>query len=640
MKIHLILTMRFYIVTLLTFILPSFFISQNVDSLISILPNLKGKEKVQTLADIGYYLSSNQIDKAIYYGNLSVLEAKQLKDSSLIAACMNDLSVSYYYKGSFDSCIYLAEKAYEMRIRLNETRNAGASISKAALGYYEKGKYDISLEKNLMAIDLFNKAGAFVEAGKLQNNIGNIYERNMQRDKATEMFLKASENCLKGKDYEGYVQVQCNYADILRKSKKIEEARKIYVEMLELCTKYCREEYLAQIYQHLGVVERSLGHIQAGLDYYLNAKAVYDRIGSLSGSSIININIGNCYNDLKQFGKAEEFLTLGLNQARELKSWLWQKNAFLGLYEMYTYKGDYKTANTYLEYYQEVNDSMYSERMQDKIGELQTKYEVAEKENTILNQKVQLSGSELAISKRNTQIFVLIGVLLLVLLIAGVLFQRNKIKRKESEVAFQRKVQSERTRISRDLHDNMGAELSIVSSQLDIKASGIANKNDQKDIELISDQVRKASALMRDTIWTVSMEKISVEQLGLKIKEFAERTFNGKQVSIHFENTNLQWHLSPEHTLNIYRICQEVTNNASKYSQCRNFHVNIFNAGESVIELRDDGIGFDESKVEKGYGLNNLKTRALEMNAELIMRSEPGKGTMYKLRLSKDALWK
>jgi signal transduction histidine kinase len=260
-------------------------------------------------------------------------------------------------------------------------------------------------------------------------------------------------------------------------------------------------------------------------------------------------------------------------------------------------------------------------------------YSVAEKENTILNQKVTISESELAISKRNTQIFILVGVLLLLLLATAFILQRNRLKRKEAEAAFQKKVQEERTRISRDLHDNMGAELTIISSQLDIKASGVSNVNDQKDIEKISDQVRKASALMRDTIWTVSTENISIDQLGLKIKEFAERAFASKQVKLHFENTKQKWNLSPEHTLNIYRICQEIINNASKHSQCSNFYIEILQ-GNDNIELRDDGKGFVETEIEKGYGLNNLFTRASEANSKLEVKSDKISGTAYKLHLS------
>lgn len=613
---------------------------QNVDSMIAVLPTLKGKQKAQALDDIGYYFSTSQIDKAIYYGNLSVKEANLLNDSSLAASCMNDLSLSYYYKGNFDSCIYLAEKAYSMRLKLGETRNAGASISKAAIAYYEKGKYEVAMEKNLIAVDLFKKSGSVIEAAKLQNNLGAIYERNNQLDKAMSMYLESAQFALKAEDIEGYVTAKCNYGIIVKKKGKVSESIKIYASLLDSCKKFCREEYLSMIYQQLGVAERELGHTAVGLQYYIQAKEVYDRIGSLGGSSIINVNIGNCYVDLRQLDKAEEFLQLGLKQSKEIKSWLWERNAYLGLYKLETFKGDYKKANEYLEYYQQVDDSLFNEEMQTKLSTLQTMYDVAEKENTILNQKVLISQSELNISKRNTQIYILIGILLIVLLTGAFLFQRNKVRRKETEEKFQKKVQIERARISRDLHDNMGAELTIISSQLDIKANGISNKNDQKEIENISDQVRKASALMRDTIWTVSTEKISVDQLGLKIKEFAERTFSAKHVSVHFVNSDMQWNLSPEHTLNLYRICQEVINNASKHSQCKNFHISIFPKNEFAIELSDDGIGFNFSEIEKGYGLDNLNARATEMNAKLETSSEKGKGTTYKIILDKTNFWK
>lgn len=632
--------MRFKIATLLLFFLPSLFFTQNVDSLISLLPKLKGKEKAQTLDDIGYYLSTSQIDKAIYYGDLSVKEALLTKDSSLIASTMNDLSLSYYYKGNFDSCIYLSEKAYSMRLRLGETRNAGASISKAAIAYYEKGKYEVAMEKNLIAIELFKKSGSVIEAAKLQNNMGAIYERNNQLDKAMSMYLESAQFALKAGDIEGYTTAKCNYGIIVKKKGKVQESINIYASLLDTCKKFCREEYLSMIYQQLGVAERELGHTTEGLSYYIKAKEVYDRIGSLGGSSIINVNIGNCYVDLRQLPKAEEFLKLGLDQSKQIKSWLWTRNAYMGLYKLETFKGDYKRANEYLEYYQQMDDSLYNEQMQDKLGALQTMYNLAEKENTILNQKVQLSRSELDISKRNTQLLIL-GIGLLLVLVAGAfIIQRNRIKRKEEEAKFMKKVQDERTRISRDLHDNMGAELTIISSQLDIKASGILNANDQKDIEKISDSVRKASALMRDTIWTVSTEKISIDQLGLKIKEFAERAFMSKQVKVNFLNTEQQLNLSPEHTLNLYRICQEVINNASKYSQCKNFNITIFPGNELIIELSDDGAGFNEYEVEKGYGLNNLKTRAGEMSAKLEMNSEKGKGTSYKIYLNRIIFWK
>jgi signal transduction histidine kinase len=608
-----------------------------IDSLEKQLPSLSGAAKVKTLDDLGYYNSAGNVDLAVKYGNRACELAKTLGDSLLIATCLNDVSLSYYYKGSFDSCIILAEKAYKIRLAKKQWRDAGASLSKVAIGYYEKGKYDISLEKNLEAVELLKKGGSTAEVLKLQNNIGSIYERNNQIEEAEKMYNAAAEGALAAKDYEGYVTAKCNYAIIVSKSDP-KTAIAIYNELIPICKKYCREEYISQIYQSLGVSERRLGNTQKGLEYYLMAKEIYDRIGSVSGMSIINTNIGLCYIDLKKYKEAEEYLKLGLKQSQETQSLLWQKKAYLGLYTLEHHKGDFKQANYYLEMHQVINDSLYNQETQDKLGKLQTEYNLKEKENIILSQKNTISQNELALNKRNTLLIIIISAVAVLLLIIIFIIQRNKLNRKKEELNFQNKIQRERSRISKDLHDNMGAELTIISSAIDIKAHGIEKEKDKEDLEIISDQVRKASALMRDTIWTISEEKISISQFGIKIKEFAERAFSQKNIAVHFKNTNNELSLRPESTLNLFRIVQEIINNASKHSNAKNFYIeNCVNDLE--IKLKDDGKGFDIENIERGYGLNNITNRAKDINSKVYFDIQKGEFTEIRIKLSKDSLW-
>jgi signal transduction histidine kinase len=184
----------------------------------------------------------------------------------------------------------------------------------------------------------------------------------------------------------------------------------------------------------------------------------------------------------------------------------------------------------------------------------------------------------------------------------------------------------------------MGAELTIISSAIDIKAHGIEKEKDKEDLEIISDQVRKASALMRDTIWTISEEKISISQFGIKIKEFAERAFSQKNITVHFKNTNNELSLRPESTLNLFRIVQEIINNASKHSAAKNFYIeNCVNHLE--INLRDDGRGFDIETAERGYGLNNIINRAKDINAKLDFEINKGEFTAINITLDRSSLW-
>lgn len=626
-------------ICLLFFLFPFQTKSQNIDSLEKSLSKLKGREKVLALADLCYYTSSSQINKSIIYGNRALNLASELKDTALIASCENDLALSYFFKGNFDSCIILAEKAYDKRLHLKKWRDAGASLSKSALAYYEKGNYDQSLTKYLKSLDLFKKANASAEAGKLQNNIGSIYERNNQLEEAKKMYLGATSFAEKEKDYEGYVMFKSNYAIILQKQGQVNEAIKIFTELIPVCETYCREEYMSQLFQAIGVCYRRLGDTKKGLEYYLKAKAIYEKIGSLTGESVININIGNCYADLKLFNEAEAHLRKGLDQAIETGNLQWQKLAYQGLYDMERLRGNFKDATNYLEKYSAINDSIYNEKTQEQLSKLQTLYNVQQKENTILSQEKEITEGKLEISRRNNLLIVLFTGLVLIISAGIFLYLKNKLKRRKELLAFQEKIQKERSRISKDLHDNMGAELTIISSALDIKAYDTEKQSDKKDLETISEQVRKASALMRDTIWTVSEEKISLTQFSLKVKEFAERTFVPKKIAVHFTNGNSEKYLRPESTLNLFRMVQEVINNAAKHSDAGNFYIDCFTGGKNEIQLRDDGVGYNTGEVSEGYGLRNIINRAKDIGA-VVTTSSSGKGTVVIIQITEDSIWK
>ncbi|MBS1651191.1 MAG: hypothetical protein JSU07_04195 [Bacteroidetes bacterium] len=598
-----------------------FCFSQNIDSIEKRLNTLHGVEKIKALNDLCYYTSTTNIDQSILFGNKSCELAKATKDSLLLASCMNDLSISYYYKGNFDSCIILARNAYNIRVQKKQWRDAAASLSKEALGHYEKGAYGISLETNLTALALFEKAKAFKEVYRLQNNIASIYERNNQLVEAKNMHLASAEGALKFKDYESYVIAKSNYAQNLQQLGNVKNAIIIFNELIPVCKQYCREEYLSQIYQSLGVSQRLLNNTQKGLENYLKAKEIYDRIGSLSGMSIINVNIGLCYTDLSKYKEATVFLEKGLKQAIEIKSLLWQKKAYIGLYTLEHNKGNYKLANFYLEKHQKISDSLYNEDGQNKISKLQAQYRLQEKENTILSQKNIIVQNQLIINKRNAYLIRFVFAFVILLLLIVFVIQRNKIAFKKNEIVFQKKIQNERWRISKDLHDNLGAELTIISSAIDIKTYHIEKINDKQDLEKISDQLRKASALMRDTIWTISEDAISITQFGIKIRDFATRAFENSKVKLHFKNTSCDFVLSPESALNLYRIAQETINNSVKHAKAKNFYIELYNNNNITILLKDDGIGFDYKNSKNGYGLTNIAARAKNIGAEIEYKS-------------------
>ena len=86
--------------------------------------------------------------------------------------------------------------------------------------------------------------------------------------------------------------------------------------------------------------------------------------------------------------------------------------------------------------------------------------------------------------------------------------------------------------------------------------------------------------------------------------------------------------------MNIYRIIQEAVNNAIKYAEASLISVKIHSKNDVVeIEVNDNGKGFNMATVELGNGINNMKKRAEEIKAKLIIGSLENKGTQIKLTI-------
>lgn len=233
-------------------------------------------------------------------------------------------------------------------------------------------------------------------------------------------------------------------------------------------------------------------------------------------------------------------------------------------------------------------------------------------------------------------------VLLAILIIVGIvllILARQKMKlRRELEVQHQ--LEMERVRISRDLHDNVGAQLSFLITNMEWIADhpdSLDTNERREQLKQLSDTGRQAITTLRQTIWAISQNELSVEDFADRFKQFAMKLVEFRpDIKLHFkENIHGDQFLSPAVALNLFRIAQEAFNNAIKHSGASDFHI----AFESLpdhhfkFELKDNGLGFDIfSPCPAGhYGLTNMKARAKECAANLQIDSSEGKGTTISL---------
>ncbi|MFM2392205.1 MAG: hypothetical protein RLZZ546_182 [Bacteroidota bacterium] len=215
--------------------------------------------------------------------------------------------------------------------------------------------------------------------------------------------------------------------------------------------------------------------------------------------------------------------------------------------------------------------------------------------------------------------FLLLSMLIITLIIWSIFkFRENEMK----------KLINLRTSISRDLHDEMGSNLSNIKLIGELTLKQQENKNE--NIRLIVDKTIEVMHSMSDIVWSINPGNDEFESVILKIQKNAIEVLEPLDINLIFDIqkniSDIKLEITKRQTY--YMICKEAINNIAKYAQAKNvsLYVNLSNK-ILTTKITDDGIGFDSLNVKRGNGLNNFKERALAVGGKVDIQSSLNQGT-------------
>ncbi|HEX8334393.1 MAG TPA: two-component regulator propeller domain-containing protein [Segetibacter sp.] len=214
---------------------------------------------------------------------------------------------------------------------------------------------------------------------------------------------------------------------------------------------------------------------------------------------------------------------------------------------------------------------------------------------------------------------------LAVLLIALVrIYDKQKFKKQLLKLEIQQTVQQERQRISRDLHDNIGAHTTALIASVEQLHKKAVEKDVQQSAESVSENAKNIIGSLRETVWVLNKNAITITNFADRFILYAQKMLqNYPDVQRHFQEDLIKdITLTPVEALNIFRIMQEALQNALKHGNPKNISV-LINSNDVVhVSVKDDGKGFDTASVVRGNGLYNMKYRAKEAGYELKILSD------------------
>ena len=610
----------------------------------------KDSLRIKVLSNLSYYSSSSrdpQLFKKINYETIRV--ARKLNDSTALANAFWDLGYFYAKNSVKDSAYYSyseAQKIYELQ--------GNAFLSGRMLYNMAKQQQDIrdyiGSEANVIAaIERLKPLEKYKELYNCYNTLAIISQDLEEYEQAIKYYDEALYYLEKNETPDAsLIKENTNnrgmvYMGLGDYNKALEKFKEIFVDK-DLMKN--NTELYAKTLNNLALVKIKLEDTLGVNGYIKKSIAIRDSLRDIRGlassyfaKAEYNLYQGDTIKAIDSSKKTIELAKESSSNERLLETY-----AFLARLEN-------ENASKYAQKYIALNDSIVREERKARNKFARIRFETDE----FIAQNEQLE-EETAILARQKQIWtgVALGFFLLGLSVYIIINQRAK----NQKLLFTQQQQAnnqeifnlmltqkqkvdevkrlEQKRISEELHDGVLGKMLGARMVL----TGLNKKEGQDAIEARMEAI-KALKTVEEEVRSISHElshsayqKInnfinSVEDLLSSAKENSNiiTTFN-------YDEDEDYDALKGEIKINMYRMIQECLQNAIKHSEGKNFFVNFERDGNNlIVEMGDDGKGFDLEKERKGIGMRNISSRVEKLNGKWQIESKPNVGTTIKLEI-------
>jgi signal transduction histidine kinase len=213
---------------------------------------------------------------------------------------------------------------------------------------------------------------------------------------------------------------------------------------------------------------------------------------------------------------------------------------------------------------------------------------------------------------------------LLVLLAAGWNWRGQRRRQRELEAL--------RLRLARDLHDEIGSNLAGIAVVSELAASRPGASEDWQEVHQIT---RETIDSIREVLWVLGAREDGVPDLLARLQRIAARWLPAQEIRWLQWPSELPREWSADTRRQIFLVFKEALTNVSRHASARLVEIRLHaEPHRFLLEVRDDGHGFEPASVNEGVGLGSLRERARHLRGKLSIRSTPGKGTHLILEAS------
>ncbi len=630
----------------------------------------------QAIGNLEYYRSNLDAAKA-HFNKALILYSEADMGRSAAGMAMN-LAILMEKRGEFDSAILNYKKTLPIFEQLQDTSTLSRVLENLALAHKQNGNYDSAIfymgqvdsvlqlitapdserwitvyyNKGFIyqSMSVFDKSLDFIQQGiilseKLENdrllrsgyvNMIDLYHR-LEDTTNIRKYIKLNRDFAeKADDKSSMAGADISLGILLLDQSNLDSALYYAENGLSLAREANSEDVVRRAYILLGNISYRRKDFKGAIN---NFEIVINQYPSSRRKSMSGIyhNLGSAYMELGNFQKSTDYLSKSLELALELNVWDRLVETYESLSTNSKKQGDYKQALVYYELYKQYEDSIFNETKSQQIAEVQTQYETEKKDQSIAALEQDKEIQTLQTSRQQSQIYLSLAGLLLVLIIAFIFYYRSRVKQKankalsikNTEIEEQNK---EKEMLLKEIHHRVKNNLQIISSLLSMQTRTLS---DSKTIDAMKEsQSRvKTMALIHEKLYQYdNLARINMNEYMRQLSDFLSQTYKSeKDIVVVIESEEVTLDIDTAVPLGL--ITNELLSNALKYAfadmEQGQINIKLIKdiSGAYVLTISDTGKGLAaDMNIEKSksLGLKLVRTLTRQINGNLSISSHPG----------------
>lgn len=594
------------------------------------------KQKVRAYQNLGtLYAISGDYSTALRYDNLALQSSLEHRDSLSLSIDYNNVANDYYDLGEYDEAYFYFTQSYRVARAVDDSLRMAIALHNVGRVFKELGQFDRALAHLELSMETSRLIGDAEGIPYSLDEIGDVLIRKGEYDSALE---------------------------VLHRSLEKTRAHKVHVLEPKTLSK------LATVHLHAGDYQNALA-------YYDTTYSLHERTGNEFGIAEVELGRSLVYIEQGKYDLTEQSVNKSLALAKQSNARILEIRGYHTLSSLYELKKDYKNALAYFKQFKELEDSLFSQDMQEKLLRDQIRFETEEKDTEIAALNQERSRKDDTIKKQEFVRNILVVVMALSVILLATVYRSGQRRRQINTLLLRHQQEMEtRSEELERLNEVKDKFFSIISHDLRSPINALAGLLDLLDkgavkpqelsrhIHELKSRFSHTRTLLNNLLdWTLlQMDKLNLQATRIDLHKLVDENIQllgsvpNKQIKLVNQVPSNTIGYADSNTVNL--VLRNLITNAIKFTN---------DGGEVVIEaqeqekewmisVQDNGVGmtdevlkilFDKTAPyttrgtanEKGTGLGLILCKEfVEKNGgRIFVESAEGKGSRFSFTIPK-----